>query len=112
MVLTRRLRLCVSLLPLWSTFCDVWQAQFLIDRFLGRAHPWGMTTEKMFAAFGGREVIMSITGAKRSAINNWSYAGVPYKHWPALLTAAEKRGLSHVVNLRTLKLTRRVREIA
>ena len=110
--MTRRLRLCVSLLPLWSTFCDVWQAQFLIDRFLGRAHPWGMTTEKMFQAFGGREVIMSITGAKRSAINNWSYAGVPYKHWPALLTAAEKRGLSHVVNLRTLKLTRRVREIA
>jgi hypothetical protein len=52
-----------------------------------------MTTDELIEAFGGRDVVMEITGAARNAVNNWRHDGVPYKHWKALIEAAEVRGV-------------------
>jgi hypothetical protein len=55
-----------------------------------------MTTDELFDAFGGREVVMAITGAARNAANNWRHDGIPFKHWPALILAAERRGIDGI----------------
>ena len=55
-----------------------------------------MTTDDLFAAFGGREAIEAITGARRNAINNWRTTGVPFRHWPALIRAAAERGVEGI----------------
>lgn len=52
-----------------------------------------MTTDELFAAFGGREAIQALTGAHRNALNNWRHDGVPFKHWPALIREAERKRL-------------------
>jgi len=57
-----------------------------------------MTTEQLFRLFGGRGIVMTITGATRQAANHWRVHGVPYKHWPALRAAAEAGGLSGVTD--------------
>lgn len=55
-----------------------------------------MTTDEIFEAFGGRDAVMAITGAARNAANNWRRDGIPFKHWPALILTAEKRGLNGI----------------
>lgn len=64
-----------------------------------------MTTDELFEAFGGREAVMAVTGAHRNAANNWRHDGVPFKHWQALIEAAEERGIPGIT-LKTLRLTR------
>jgi len=70
-----------------------------------------MSTEELFAAFGGREAVMAITGAQRNAANNWRHDGVPFKHWQALIEAAEERGIPGIT-MKTLRLTRRCKVAA
>ena len=55
-----------------------------------------MTTEQLFRLFGGRGIVMAITGATRQATNHWKVHGVPYRHWPALRAAAEAAGIPRV----------------
>lgn len=67
-----------------------------------------MTYESLLAAFGGIEQVMGITHAKRNAVNNWRAAGIPFRHWPALIQAAIERGIPDV-NFETLHETRQPR---
>jgi hypothetical protein len=67
-----------------------------------------MTTDELIEAFGGRDVVMEITGAARNAVNNWRHDGVPYKHWKALIEAAEVRGVPGIT-LDALESTRPAR---
>lgn len=55
-----------------------------------------MTTDELITAFGGREAVAQITGAKPNAITQWRLAGVPYRHWPSLIEAASSRGINGV----------------
>ena len=55
-----------------------------------------MTTDDLFAAFGGVPEVMAITGARRNAVSNWRAAGVPFRHWPALINAAGARGIAGI----------------
>jgi hypothetical protein len=64
-----------------------------------------MTTVELFKAFGGREVVMAITGQSRNAVNHWFLAGVPFRHWPALVEAATNLDIPGVT-LATLQGTR------
>jgi hypothetical protein len=52
-----------------------------------------MTTDEVICAFGGREAVMAITGAARNAVNNWRHDGIPYRHWQALIEAAEDQDI-------------------
>jgi glycerate kinase len=70
-----------------------------------------MTTDEMIAAFGGRDVVMEITGAARNAVNNWRHDGVPYKHHKALIEAAERRGIAGIT-LCSLHATRTTKQAA
>lgn len=55
-----------------------------------------MSTDDLIAAFGGREAVEAITGARRNAINNWRTTGIPFRHWPPLIRAASERGIEGV----------------
>jgi hypothetical protein len=55
-----------------------------------------MTTDELFAKFGGREAVMQITGAARNAANNWRHDGVPFKHWATLIEEAERRKIEGI----------------
>lgn len=57
-----------------------------------------MTTTGLFRAFGGREIVMAIVGVNRNAINHWVRNGVPYRHWPALRTAAAEAGIRGITD--------------
>jgi len=57
-----------------------------------------MTTAKLFGLFGGREVVMEITGAHRNTVNHWHRHGVPYRHWPALRRAAAEAGIRGITD--------------
>lgn len=57
-----------------------------------------MTTAGLFKVFGGRDTVMAITGCSRQAVNHWHEAGVPYRHWPALVKAAVAAGHRGVTN--------------
>jgi hypothetical protein len=57
-----------------------------------------MTTAKLFRLFGGREVVMSVSGVSRQAANHWLRNGVPYRHWPALRAAAEEAGIPGITD--------------
>lgn len=70
-----------------------------------------MTTDELIEKFGGREVVMAVTGAHRNAVNNWRRDGVPYKHWPVLMEAAEREGI-HGVTFEELRGTRPSAEAA
>ncbi len=70
-----------------------------------------MTTDDMIAAFGGRDVVMEITGAARNAVNNWRHDGVPYKHHKALIEAAASLGVVGI-NLCSLHATRQTKAAA
>lgn len=52
-----------------------------------------MTTDDLIRAFGGRDAVMLITGSARNAVNNWRHDGVPFRHWKALIEAAEAMGI-------------------
>ena len=58
-----------------------------------------MTTARLFRLFGGREIVMAITGVSRNAINHWHANGVPYRHWPVIRDAAREAGIPGVTDL-------------
>jgi hypothetical protein len=64
-----------------------------------------MTTDEIFDAFGGIASLMAITGARRNAINNWRYDGVPYRYFRVLLREAERAGIRGI-SLETLEASR------
>jgi hypothetical protein len=64
-----------------------------------------MTTDELIEAFGGRVVVMAITGAGRNAVNNWRHDGVPFRHWQALIETAEARGIPGIT-MKALRCTR------
>jgi hypothetical protein len=64
-----------------------------------------MTTDEVICAFGGREAVMAITGAARNAVNNWRHDGIPYRHYGALLKAAQARGIPGI-DMDTLEASR------
>ncbi len=64
-----------------------------------------MTTLELFKAFGGREIVMGITGQSRNTVNHWRTAGVPFRHWPALVEAAANQEIPGVT-LASLQGTR------
>lgn len=66
-----------------------------------------MTTDDLIQAFGGREAVALVTGAKPNAITQWRYTGVPHRHWPALIEAANERHVSGV-DFSSLQSTRPV----
>jgi len=57
-----------------------------------------MTTAKLFRLFGGREIVMAVTGATRQAANHWMHNGVPYRHWPAIRAAAADAGIPGITD--------------
>jgi hypothetical protein len=48
---------------------------------------------------------MAITGAARNAVNNWRHDGIPYRHYGALLKAAQARGIPGI-DMDTLEASR------
>lgn len=50
----------------------------------------------ILAQFGGARHVRDITGASRNAINLWHDGGIPFRHWPALIRAAEEGDISGV----------------
>jgi len=64
-----------------------------------------MTFEALVAHFGGVEGLMAVTGAKRNAVNHWRTCGVPYRHWPTLIAAAQARRIKGIT-LEALEGTR------
>lgn len=67
-----------------------------------------MTTDDIIAAFGGRDAVMEITGKGRNHLNNWRHDGVPFRHWQALIEAAEERSIPGIT-MKSLRSTRPVR---
>jgi len=57
-----------------------------------------MTTARLFRLFGGREIVMAVTGTTRQAANHWMHNGVPYKHWPAIREAAAEAGIPGITD--------------
>ena len=57
-----------------------------------------MTTDKLFRAFGGREILMDVTGVSRNAINHWGRNGVPFRHWPVIRAAAREAGIPGITD--------------
>jgi hypothetical protein len=57
-----------------------------------------MTTDELIKAFGGKEGVMSATGQARNTVNHWVYVGIPWRHWPALKTAATKRRIRGITD--------------
>jgi len=57
-----------------------------------------MTTGRLFQLFGGREIVMAVTGVTRQAANHWFQTGVPYRHWPALRAAATEAGIKGITD--------------
>lgn len=47
-----------------------------------------MTAAQIIAAFGGRQAMADLTGAKPDAVTQWRYIGIPAKYWPRLVDAA------------------------
>ena len=64
-----------------------------------------MTTDEVFEAFGGVSRLVEITGARRNAVNNWRYDGVPYRYFRVLLREAERAGIRGI-SLETLEASR------
>jgi hypothetical protein len=64
-----------------------------------------MTTDQVISAFGGRDEVMAITGAGRNAVNNWRHDGIPYRHYNALIKAAQARGIPGI-DMDTLEASR------
>jgi hypothetical protein len=52
--------------------------------------------DDIFDLFGGRDGIVSVTGAAKNAVNNWRHSGIPYKYQHVLIRAAEGRGIAGV----------------
>jgi hypothetical protein len=57
-----------------------------------------MTTAELFKVFGGREVVMAVTGMNRNTVNHWLTEGVPYRHFAKLRKAAEKAGIRGITD--------------
>lgn len=54
-------------------------------------HNGGMKAHDIIHAFGGRQVVAEIVGAKPTAVGMWRKNGVPSKYWPTLVNAAKLR---------------------
>jgi hypothetical protein len=67
--------------------------------------------DALLAAFGGRNTISEITGARYNAITQWRLSGVPFRYWIPLLDAAAERNIAGV-DRDLLKATRVVLEAA
>ncbi len=56
------------------------------------------STERIIAAFGGREGLVTLTGARLRTVEQWSRIGIPHKHFDLLVRAAKRRriqGITH-----------------
>jgi hypothetical protein len=60
-----------------------------------------MSTEDILDAFGGKDAVASLTGAKPRAVEQWVRIGVPYRFWVVLESEAERRGIAGIT-LKTL----------
>jgi hypothetical protein len=67
-----------------------------------------MTTDEIFEAFGGIAALMALTGARRNAINNWRWDGIPYRYFRVLLREAERAGIRGI-SLETLEASRPIK---
>jgi hypothetical protein len=55
-----------------------------------------LTTERIIAAFGGREELAALIGAKPHAISEWVRIGIPFKHFHTLVDEAKARGIKGI----------------
>jgi hypothetical protein len=64
-------------------------------------HAGGMrTTAQIIAAFGGRDAVARLTGARPRTVEQWLRIGIPHKHFGLLVDTARSRalrGLTHEV---------------
>lgn len=56
------------------------------------------STERIIAAFGGREGLVTLTGARLRTVEQWSRIGIPHKHFDRLVKAARRRGIPGITH--------------
>jgi predicted RNA polymerase sigma factor len=54
------------------------------------------TTAQIIDAFGGREAVAELVGAKPRTVEMWKRIGVPHKHFALLVAIARRRGMRGV----------------
>jgi predicted RNA polymerase sigma factor len=54
------------------------------------------TTAQIIAAFGGRDAVATLTGARVRTVEQWLRIGVPHKHFELLVTHARARGIKGI----------------
>jgi hypothetical protein len=51
------------------------------------------TTAQIIHAFGGRDAVAQLTGARPRTVEQWGRIGVPHKHFQLLVDTARRRGM-------------------
>jgi predicted RNA polymerase sigma factor len=54
------------------------------------------TTAQIIEAFGGREAVAELVGAKPRTVEMWKRIGVPHKHFALLVATARRRAMRGV----------------
>ena len=57
--------------------------------------------EEVIAAMGGLDAVAALTGVSATTVMDWRLDGIPPPHWPAILAAAQERGI-YAVTLQSL----------
>ena len=56
------------------------------------------STERIIAAFGGRDALVTLTGARVRTVEQWVRIGIPHKHFDLLVKTAKRRGIPGITH--------------
>ena len=56
------------------------------------------STEDVLTAFGGKDQVAALTGAKPRAVEQWVRIGVPYRYFGLLVKEAHQRGIPGITH--------------
>ncbi len=55
-----------------------------------------MKARDVTALFGGTTKTAEVIGCSRRSVVHWHHIGIPLKHWPKLVAAAQARGIAGI----------------